>query len=88
MIMKAIDILNEVTADVFNLMNLEPFGYAGEYQNEAYDFFEKNYQEEIYGWNEESWCDVMVDSDGKTYAVLANDNLEGYASFAYIEVEM
>lgn len=88
--MKAIDVLNEATTDFFNRMNLEPFGdYAGEYQNEAYDFFEENYPEVIEGLsNENAWCDVMTDSGGKTYAVMAEDSLTCDCNVAFVEVEM
>lgn len=74
-----------------NSLGLNPLGdFAGEYELEASLFWE-NYPEILkeLSLDESSWCDVMVDNDGNTYAVIGEDSLSAaFAKAVIVRVEM
>lgn len=61
-----------------NQLEMNFYGdFPGEHEWEASLFFEENYPEILneLSWDENSWCDLMIDEDGKIYAVAAEDSL-------------
>lgn len=75
-----------------NQLEMNFYGdFPGEYEGQATAFFQENYPEVIMGlsWDENSWSDIMVDEDGKIYAVAAEDSLSaGNAKAVFVEIEM
>ena len=74
-----------------NSLELNPLGdCACEYEREASLFWE-NYPEILkeLSLDDSSWCDVMVDNDGNTYAVIGEDSLSAtFAKAVIVRVEM
>ena len=74
-----------------NRLEMNFYGFPGEHEWEATEFFQENYPEVIMelSWDENSWSDIMVDECGKTYAVIAEDSLSaGNAKAVLVEIEM
>lgn len=87
---------NEITCTRTNSISfLEPFGYGGEYSNEAWEILadyeeleeiEKEANDPEFPYGACSWFDVMQDENGELYAVFGEDNKMTDSLCYYVEV--
>lgn len=69
----------QLTKTRTNLLALKHKGYAGEYSQEAFEILDgqidnEKIDDEKFPYGECAWFDIMVDDQGKEYAVYGSDN--------------